>query len=249
MRKFGLIGYPLGHSFSKKYFSDKFEKENITNCEYNNYPFENLDGLTEFIEREPELYGLNVTIPYKEKVIDFLHEMDNDVLEIGAVNTIKIIRTPGKQAKLKGYNTDVYGFATPLKDVLKDNHKKALILGTGGAAKGVAWVLGKWDIEYKFVSRSPKQKGDFSYASLTGNDIREYKLIVNTSPLGMYPNIEKMPDLDYSAITEEHILYDLIYNPEETMFIKQGKRKKAITLNGLPMLYFQAEKAWEIWNS
>ncbi len=249
MRKFGLVGYPLGHSFSKKYFSDKFEKENITGCEYNNYPFENLDRLTEFIESEPELCGLNVTIPHKEKVIGYIHEMDNDALEIGAVNTIKIIRNPEKQIILKGYNTDVYGFATPLKAVLKNDHKKALILGTGGAAKGVAWVLGKWGIEYKFVSRSPKRESDFSYSNLTGNQIKEYKLIVNTSPLGMYPNIDRMPDLDYSAVTENHILYDLIYNPEETMFLKEGKRKKAITLNGLPMLYLQAEKAWEIWNN
>jgi shikimate dehydrogenase len=249
MRKFGLIGYPLGHSFSKKYFSDKFEKEDINDCEYNNYPLEDLEGLSEFIEREPGLCGLNVTIPYKEKVTALIHELDNDALEIGAVNTIKIIREPGKRTMLKGYNTDVYGFATPLKDVLKDSHRKALILGTGGAAKGVAWVLGKWGIEYRFVSRSPKRESDFSYASLNGSHICEYKLIVNTSPLGMYPNIDEMPDLDYNAVTEEHILYDLIYNPQETRFIKEGKRKKAITLNGLPMLYLQAEKAWEIWNT
>ncbi len=247
MRKFGLIGYPIGHSFSKRYFSEKFENEGIKDCQYDNYPFENLNNLNHLIIHEPDLIGLNVTIPYKEEVIKYLDEIDKDAKEIGAVNTIKITRTRDGRSTLKGFNTDVYGFSIPLKKVLGE-HRKALILGTGGAAKAVAWALSRLNIQIQYVSRSPQRKDIKSYTDLTSEDIMGHTIIINTSPVGMYPNTNNKPDIDYHAITEKHILYDLIYNPGETLFLKEGKRKKAITLNGLPMLYLQAEKAWEIWN-
>jgi shikimate dehydrogenase len=248
MRKFGLIGYPLGHSFSKKYFAEKFEKEEIIDCVYENYPLENVESLLRLITDNIELVGLNVTIPYKEKVVQFLDEIDKDAEEIGAVNTIKISRSSEGSISLKGFNTDVYGFSRPLGAVLQTHHKKALILGTGGAAKAVAWVLSNYNIDFQFVSRRAKTSEYISYSDLSKRDILEHTIIINTSPVGMYPEIDAKPNIDYSGLTENHILYDLVYNPEETLFLKEGVRKKAITINGLPMLYLQAEKAWEIWN-
>jgi shikimate dehydrogenase len=248
MRKFGLIGYPLGHSFSRKYFTEKFEKEGLTGYKYDNYPMNNLDNLIDLIRDDVNLIGLNVTIPYKEQIIQLLDEIDKDAEEIGAVNTIKIARSSANNISLKGFNTDVYGFSGPLSAVLQSHHKKALILGTGGAAKAVAWVLSNYNIDFKYVSRTPKAEDVLSYSSLSRKDIQEHSLIINTSPVGMYPEIDKKPKIDYNGLTENHILYDLVYNPEETLFLQEGKRKKAITINGLPMLYLQAEKAWEIWN-
>lgn len=250
MRKFGLIGYPLGHSFSQGYFAEKFNRESIFDAEYNNYPIESIEDLPYIIERNPELTGLNVTIPYKQEVFKYLSELDDDAKDIGAVNTIKIIRSENlKDYKLKGFNTDVYGFEKPLVNVLQGHHNKALILGTGGAAKAVSWVLGKLGIEFRYVSRNPKREIDYSYDNLPDKIIAESTVIVNTSPIGMYPNVDKKPDINYNQVSSKHILYDLIYNPEETGFLNEGKIKKAITINGLPMLYLQAEKAWEIWNS
>jgi len=248
MRKFGLIGYPLGHSFSKKYFTEKYERENIDNCIYNNYPLENIDDFKKLVSEEEELVGLNVTIPYKEQVIKYLDDLDDNAREIGAVNTIKISRQR-KSFSLKGYNTDAYGFEQPLKDVITQNQKKALVLGTGGASKAVAWVLKSMNIEYKFVSRNPKSTDVLSYGQLNEELIHQFKIIVNTSPIGMHPKEHLAPDIPYGGIGSQHILYDLIYNPEETKFLSFGKDKNAIVINGLPMLYFQAEKAWEIWNS
>lgn len=248
MRKFGLIGYPLGHSFSKKYFTNKFEQEKIIACKYDNYPIESIEGIRDLIMGDPELIGLNVTIPYKEQVLDYLDEVDQVAKEVGAVNVIKILRN-NNSIYLKGYNSDVFGFEYPLKQVIGNLHTKALILGTGGASKAVAWVLKKNNIDFSFVSRSPKTKGVISYEQLDRECIREHKIIVNTSPIGMYPNVTEAPKMNYSAITSEHILYDLVYNPEATQFLLNGAEKKAITLNGLPMLYLQAEKAWKIWNS
>ncbi len=249
MRKFGLIGYPLGHSFSQGYFTEKFKKESILDSEYTNYPIESIDRLPEIIEKNPELIGLNVTIPYKQDVFRFLDELDRDAEEIGAVNTIKINRgnKPG-DFTLKGYNTDVYGFEKPLIDVIQKHHTKALILGTGGAAKAVSWVLEKLGVDYRYVSRNPKRDIDYSYSDLPDDVVAQSTIIVNTSPLGMYPNIDSKPEINYKQVTSKHILYDLVYNPEETAFLEQGKIRKAITINGLPMLYVQAEKAWEIWN-
>jgi shikimate dehydrogenase len=247
MRKFGLIGFPLSHSFSKGYFTRKFADEKIAGCEYNNYPIEDIAQLNNLIAKDTNLVGLNVTIPYKEKVLVFLNEIDSDAAEIGAVNTLKINRL-GNKIHLKGYNTDVYGFAEPLKKVIKSEHKNALILGTGGASKAVAWVLESMKIDFTFVSRKAHGNKCINYSDITPELIKTSTLIINTSPAGMYPNVAVCPELPYDSIGSKHILYDLIYNPEETLFLKYGKTKKATTLNGLPMLHLQAEKAWEIWN-
>lgn len=248
MRKFGLIGYPLGHSFSKEYFLKKFQKENITDCTYDNYSIEKIGQLDLIIKQNPELIGLNVTIPYKQQVIKFLNELDNEAAFVGAVNTIKIDRSKEKPI-LKGYNTDVYGFEESIKKILKYHHKKALILGTGGASKAVAFVLEKLNIHFSYVSRNPKHANTIFYDQLTPELVSENTVIINTSPLGMFPDIETYPDIPYDAITSDHILYDLVYNPEKTLFLNKGEQKKATIMNGLPMLSLQAEKSWQIWNS
>jgi shikimate dehydrogenase len=248
MRKFGLIGYPLGHSFSKGYFTEKFIKENLNDCEYNNYPITRVEDLITLIENNPDLVGLNVTIPYKEQVIPLLDELDDVAFQIGAVNTIGIERKPG-QICLKGYNTDYFGFEESLKPFLKSHHNKSLILGTGGASKAVAFVFKKYQIQYKYVSRSPKDNQVYSYSQVTPETIKKCHVIVNTTPLGMFPDIHSFPDIPYDFLTKDHILFDLIYNPQKTSFLQKGEIKKAIIINGMPMLLFQAEKAWEIWNA
>ena len=248
MKKFGLIGFPLEHSFSKAYFSEKFQKENIANCIYENYPLEDISELNDLIRENSSLIGLNVTIPYKQAVIPFLDEIDNEAAEIGAVNTIKISRSEGEPF-LKGYNTDIYGFENPLLAVLTKDHRKALILGTGGASKAVEYILKKHDIDCHFVSRKPRNPGIYSYGDLTEEIITQYQIIVNTSPIGMYPNINVKPGIPYGSLGKKHILYDLIYNPEKTLFLKEGEKRNTSLINGLPMLHKQAEKAWEIWNS
>ena len=248
MRKLGLIGYPLGHSFSAGYFAEKFKKLNITDCRYDNYPIENIDLLTSLLKNETELIGLNVTIPYKEKVIPYLTELHPYAKGIGAVNTIKINRL-GEGVKLVGFNTDSYGFRQSLLPALKSSHKKALILGTGGAAKAVEWVLHDLNLETVYVSRFPKNDKILSYTDLTANVIKEYTVIVNSSPLGMYPNTGACPAIPYEHIGVSHILYDLIYNPLKTLFLQYGEQQGATIINGLRMLQLQADKAWEIWNS
>jgi len=248
MKVFGLIGYPLGHSFSQKYFTEKFSKEGLTGYLYKNFSLEAIDALPDLIESNTDLAGLNVTIPYKEQVIQYLDEVDQQAAEIGAVNTIFINRTAGK-IYLKGFNTDVHGFERPLLDVLSDIHTSALVLGTGGASKAVAYILERHGMKVQFVSRSPKTADIISYEQLSPELLGEAKVIVNCSPLGMHPNVDQCPDIPYEALTEEHILYDLIYNPEKTLFLKKGEEKKASLINGLPMLYIQAEEAWKIWNS
>ncbi len=246
MRKFGLIGYPLSHSFSKRYFTDKFSREGITDVVYENYPLENIREFPELIRSVPELEGLNVTIPYKEKVIPFLNDLSGEAKVIQAVNTIKIRRTGG--IRLTGYNTDVWGFETSLRPLLKPWHTFALILGTGGAAKAIEYVLKKLGIEVWFVSRHPWGDRAIRYNELTGQMLQKIKLIVNTTPLGMYPQTNLCPDIPYRFLTSEHLLYDLVYNPEETLFMKLGKERKATVVNGLQMLEQQAQRAWEIWN-
>lgn len=246
MKKFGLIGYPLSHSFSKKYFSEKFENENIKECRYDNYSIESIDKLPGIIENNPELIGLNVTIPYKEKVLPYLNETDDAAKQIGAVNTIRIYRD--STIKLKGFNTDYWGFYHSLKPFLNENHKNALIMGTGGASKAVAYTFKMLKMDYQYVSRSPKVEGHISYEQLTAGIFGKFQVIVNTTPSGMYPNIDSCPDIPYNFISEDYIMYDLIYNPEETIFLKKGKERGAVTINGLEMLHLQAEKAWEIWN-
>lgn len=257
LKKYGLIGFPLTHSFSRKYFKEKFEKENLSNHFYLNFPLQDINDLESVFLQNPDLLGLNVTIPYKVDVMPFLNQLDVTAREVGAVNTIKItlLEKDIKSVKslksffLEGYNTDVWGFELSLKPLLQPNHYKALILGTGGASKAVEYVFRKLGIEYKMVSRTPKGDNQVSYTDLNETAIRNFPLIVNTSPLGTYPKVEECPDIPYEYITDQHFLYDLVYNPSETLFLKKGKEKGAIIQNGLAMLQLQAEKAWEIWNS
>lgn len=240
---YGLIGYPLSHSFSKKYFTEKFEREGITNCFYELFPLESIELFLQLLQSYPNLRGLNVTIPYKEAVIGYLNKLDEGARAIGAVNCIKI-----EHGFSYGYNTDAYGFERSLEEFLSAHHAQpaqALVLGTGGASKAVAFVLKKFHIPFKFVSREPG-KGDLTYESLTS--LEEYPLIVNTTPLGMSPHFDSLPDIPYHCLGSQHLLYDLVYNPAETAFLKKGAAQGAATQNGLPMLYYQAERAWEIWN-
>ena len=239
---YGLIGYPLSHSFSKDYFAGKFKKENIHESFYEVFPIPTVELFPDLTDRCKNLRGLNVTIPYKEKVIPYLNELDKTAEEIGAVNTIKF-----SDGKMIGYNTDVYGFEKSLLPLLQPYHQHALILGTGGASKAVAYVLKKLEITIHFISRN-KTGNTLSYEELTPAMIAVSKLIINTSPVGMYPHIEECPDISYDHITDKHLLYDLIYNPEETLFLKKGKEQGAAAKNGLEMLELQAERSWQIWN-
>ena len=243
MKQFGLIGYPLSHSFSKGYFAEKFAKENIVDCKYDVFPLEKIEDFVELCNDKKNLIGLNVTIPYKEKIIPFLDELDETAANIGAVNTIKF-----SNGKKIGYNSDAYGFEMSLKPLLKSHHRRALILGTGGASKAVRYVLEKLDIPYQLISRD-KNKSNRTYADVSGSLQYDNLLIINTTPLGMHPNVDEYPDINYPFLTDRHLLYDLIYNPEETQFLKEGKQRGAQTKNGLEMLYLQAERSWEIWNS
>jgi len=247
--KYGLIGHPLTHSFSKKYFTSKFEQLK-TNAAYELFDIENINELPAIINRHPDLIGLNVTIPYKQSVIPFLTRLDDTAAKVGAVNTIKINQQPGtKNHELIGYNTDVTGFRESIKPFLESSHSHALILGTGGAAKAVSYVLKELGVNTFFVSRKADPVNNIlSYSELTKNVIDICKLIINTTPVGMFPNINDCPSIPYNLISPSHFLYDLIYNPEETLFLKKAKEKGCATLNGSSMFYFQAEKAWGIWN-
>ena len=243
IEKYGLIGKNISYSFSKLYFTDKFKQENLPNFSYENFDISDINQLQSIVAETLYLKGLNVTIPYKESVFPFLDKIDKKALAIGAVNTIKIT----KKQKLKGYNTDYYGFKKAIKPYLKPHHKKALILGTGGASKAVAYALHTLEIEYKFVSRNPK-KEQLSYEDLNSEIFNEYHIVINCTPLGTFPNISEFPPLPYSFFTNKHLAFDLIYNPAETTFLQKAKEFKAETLNGYQMLIFQAEKAWRIWN-
>jgi shikimate dehydrogenase len=246
MRKFGLIGYPISHSLSKKYFTNKFEKEGIKDAEYELYPLESIKDLPNLIASNPDLVGLNVTIPYKEQVISLLDALDPKAKVIGAVNTIKI-----KEGKLIGYNTDYYGFKDSLVKFIgsKPMPKSALILGTGGASKAVKAVLEDLAIEYRIVSRKPK-KGQLSYEQVNSspNYLSTSSLIINTTPLGMSPNEDSLAELPYGQLTKDHFLYDLVYKPRKTAFMEKGIAAKCWVKNGLEMLHGQAEAAWEIWD-
>ncbi|MGE0637274.1 MAG: shikimate dehydrogenase [Bacteroidia bacterium] len=242
MRTFGLIGFPLTHSFSKKYFTDKFEQQHIADAEYLNFPIETIENIHQVFERE-NLSGLNVTIPYKEAIIPFLDELDSTATGVGAVNTVVF-----RNGKKIGFNADVFGFETSLVGICNPEHEtKALILGTGGSSKAVAYVLKKLGIQFQFVSRT-QNENSLSYTDLKPQTILEHRLIINTTPVGMFPKIQDAPDIPYSFITSQHLLFDLIYNPEETEFLKRGKQQGAQTKNGLEMLQLQAERSWEIWN-
>lgn len=243
-RVFGLIGYPLHHSFSEKYFSEKFAKENISDCRYELFPIKSIDELKQLVRSLPALKGLNVTIPYKQQVIRYLTDTSEIPDGIRACNCIKI-----QDKQLIGFNTDHIGFEKSLTPLLKPHHKKALILGTGGAAESVAYVLKKSGIPYSFVSRSPQYASIFTYREINAKKLKDYTIIINTSPLGMYPDVDNCPDLPYSALTEKHLLYDLIYNPAKTLFLVKGERQGAVIKNGEEMLAIQAEESWKIWNS
>ncbi|MGB4293916.1 MAG: shikimate dehydrogenase [Bacteroidales bacterium] len=246
MRKYGLIGYPLEHSFSKKYFAEKFRNEGIEDASYDNYPLKSVKEFEKLIKEEKELFGLNVTIPYKQEVIPFLDSVDTEASEVGAVNVIKIYRY-GDKIVLKGYNTDIYGFRESLKPFLNRKVSHALVLGTGGSSKAVAYVLGKLSIKVIFVSRIKKPEC-ITYEDINEEVIDTTMLIVNTTPVGMYPMIDNKPDIPYHLLSTSHILYDLIYNPEQTLFLKEGLKRGCTIINGLEMLRLQAEKSWEIWN-
>jgi shikimate dehydrogenase len=243
VRQFGLIGFPLSHSFSKGYFANQFLIKNILDAEYENYPIESINLLTSLWESHPDLKGLNVTIPYKKLVIPFLQHPSSVVQSIQACNCIRLY-----EGALFGYNTDVIGFEQSLLPYLQSHHQKALILGTGGAAAAVAWVLKKLGIAYQFVSRTASE-GCIAYAALSPEIIADHTLLINTSPVGTFPNVNEAPNLPYDAITSKHHLYDLVYNPAETKFLAQGAAQGATTQNGLEMLHLQADASWEIWNS
>lgn len=247
MRKFGLVGYPLGHSFSKKYFTEKFVKQNIPDCTYDNYPLENLDHFIDLINSDKEIIGLNVTIPYKSQIIKFVDVLEPEAGEIGAVNVLKIKRQQNSYT-IFGFNSDVTGIRDTLIPYINDNVRNALVLGTGGSSRAVCHVLKKIGLNVNLVSRN-KKPGVLSYPEITSEVMGKNQLIVNTTPLGMFPDIESKPPIDYSALTINHVLFDLVYNPELTSFLKMGKERGCVVLSGLKMLHSQAEKAWEIWNS
>jgi len=246
MRKFGLIGYPLGHSFSRKYFAEKFKKERIDDSVYDNYPITDINQLKDLISGDPELCGLNVTIPYKSEVLKLLDFIDGEASEIGAVNVIKISRRGGRLF-LSGFNSDVTGISDSLKPYLKNNLNHALVLGTGGSSRSVCFVLKKMGVRITSVSRERRAEV-ISYNDIKPGLIADIQLIVNTTPLGMYPAVESQPALDYSLLGKKHILFDLVYNPEITSFLASGLKQGCTVVTGLKMLHSQAERAWEIWN-
>jgi shikimate dehydrogenase len=246
MRKFGLIGYPLGHSFSKGYFSEKFLKENITGCSYDNYPIADIGLLPKLLSDEQDLKGLNVTIPYKSEVLGYIDKLDPEAREIGAVNVLKINRANGK-IQLTGYNSDVTGISDSLLPHLHGNNKNAIVFGTGGSSRAVCYVLKKLGLNITRVSRS-NRPGMINYSEITPEIIIEASLIVNTTPLGMFPATGHRPEIDYSLLNKNHILFDLVYNPEITFFLRSGIERGCTVITGLKMLHSQAEKAWQIWN-
>jgi shikimate dehydrogenase len=246
MRKFGLIGYPLGHSFSKKYFTDKFIIEHIPDCFYENYPLKSISMLPDLIASDPDLHGLNITIPFKSEVIGLLDRITEEAAEIGAVNVLKITRPYGV-AKLSGFNSDVTGISDSLKPYINSRMHNAIILGTGGSSRAVTWVLKKLGFDIVRVSRKSGQDS-ISYSDIDSQLINKTDLIVNTTPLGMFPDIDSRPEINYKLLNNKHILFDLVYNPELTAFLKMGGEQGCTIISGIKMLHSQAEKSWEIWN-
>lgn len=242
-KKFGLIGKNISYSFSKKYFSEKFSKELFDDYTYENFDIETIEDFPNILKKNPDLKGLNITIPYKEAIIPYLDSMSEKAFKIGAVNVIRFT----KKGNLKGYNSDWYGFKKTLQPLLQPHHKKALILGTGGASKAVAFALDQLGIHYAFVSREVRQN-TIDYSLINSTTFDNFQIIINCTPIGTSPNTKEFPAIPYEYFTPKHIAFDLIYNPEQTQFLKKAKKKGAITKNGLEMLIFQAEKAWKIWN-
>lgn len=243
IRLFGLIGYPLSHSFSKKYFTEKFAREGIAGCAYELFPLTAINELEDLLRANPQLQGLNVTIPYKQQVLPYLHSREGIPEGMGACNCIRI-----SEGKLYGFNTDTIGFQKSFSPFLRSWHQKALVLGNGGAALAVVHVLKKLGIDYKIVSRQLHEGSALTYNDLTPGIIEEHTVIINTTPLGTYPNIHECPPIPYDHITEKHFLYDLVYNPEKTLFLQKGSERGAQIHNGYDMLVIQAEESWKIWN-
>jgi shikimate dehydrogenase len=261
MKQYGLIGYPLSHSFSKKYFTEKFEKENITDSVYDLFPIEHISELTALLKANPDLCGLNVTVPHKISVLKYLDWIEKDAKTAGAVNCIRVssespveaafsgeLGIKGHDFRLEGFNTDIYGFEMSLTPLLKDYHDQALILGDGGAARAIKCVLENLGINYKVVTRKP-HADNLLFKDLKPHHIRQHPVIINATPLGTSPNVNEYPPIPYEAITDKHLLYDLIYNPEKTLFLEKGEEQGAVIKNGYEMLLLQAEKGWEIWTA
>ena len=246
MKRYGLLGFPLTHSFSKKYFTEKFETENIDST-YDNFEIDNINKFSNIIKKNPEIIGLNVTIPYKEQVIPFLDELNDSARKIGAVNTIQVKQTESG-IHLKGFNTDTFGFENSLKPLLKEHHKKALILGTGGASKALKYVLTKLGIDFISASIEELKENEIRYEDIDEKMMNERLLIINATPLGTFPKVDSCANIPYEFITEKHLLFDLVYNPEITKFLQNGIDKGATVKNGFDMLLGQAKKAYEIWN-
>lgn len=258
MTTYGLIGYPLGHSFSRKFFTEKFEKEGI-DAQYLNFEIPSIEEFPKIIESHPDLRGLNVTIPYKQQVMQYLDDISPEAKAIGAVNVVKVspqlstvnskLSTLNAKPKLTGYNSDVIGFVNSIRPLLKPHHQKALILGTGGASKAIHYGLTeKLGLETLFVSRTARE-GMITYDDIDASVLKEYEVIVNCSPVGMYPHVDECPALPYEVMNENHLLYDLVYNPLETLFMKKGAAQGATVKNGLEMLYLQAIASWEFWGN
>ncbi|MDI1316937.1 shikimate dehydrogenase [Flavobacterium sp.] len=242
-RLYGLIGKNISYSFSKKYFTDKFALGNLEDCVYENFDLETIEEFPTLIANNPDLKGLNITIPCKESIIPYLNKLSQNAAQIGAVNVVRFT----KKGKLKGYNSDYYGFMKSLEPLLEPHHKKALILGTGGAAKAVSFALDQLGILYTFVTREEKE-GMIDYNRINATTFDNHQIIINCTPIGTSPNTKEFPQIPYTFFTDKHIAFDLIYNPEETQFLKKAKKKGAVTKNGYEMLVLQAEKAWKIWN-
>ncbi|WP_347173982.1 shikimate dehydrogenase family protein [Polaribacter uvawellassae] len=241
---FGLLGKNISYSFSSGFFKEKFEELELSNHQYQNFDLQSIDDFPSLLKKQNSLCGMNVTIPYKEEILPYLSEIDDEAKEIGAVNTIKFL----ENGTIKGFNTDVFGFLNSLKPLLEIHHTKALILGTGGASKAIAFALKKLQIEFVFVSRNPQKENEISYSTLSQEVISNHTIIINCTPLGTFPETDLCPDIPYQFITSQHLLYDLIYNPAITTFLQNGKNKGAKIKNGLEMLQLQAEKSWQIWN-
>ena len=241
MDKYGIIGNPLGHSFSKGFFTEKFAREGI-DAQYLNFQIPEIKELLVILKENPELRGLNVTLPYKTEVIPFLDELSDEAREIGAVNVVQV-----RNGHLKGFNSDIIGFTQSIQPLLKPHHKKALILGTGGASRAIRVGLTRLGLEWKYVSRTPRE-GMITYDDITAETLKEYKVIVNCSPVGMSPKIDECPAIPYELLTADNLLYDLVYNPETTLFMKKGALQGAIVKNGLEMLHLQAIASWKFWN-
>lgn len=245
MVKYGIIGFPLGHSFSRGFFTEKFAREDI-DAQYLNFEIPDARMLLDVLRDNPELRGLNVTLPHKQAVIPMLDELSDEACEIGAVNVIKCTMNNGRWT-MKGFNSDIIGFTESIKPLLKPYHQKALVLGTGGASKAICVGLIRLGLEWKYVSRTPRE-GMITYRDITSETLQEYSVIVNCSPVGMFPHVDEAPAIPYAYLTPKHLLFDCVYNPEDTLYMKKGREQGAIVKNGLEMLHLQAIASWHFWN-